>query len=113
MNHDTKFFADLFVATARSEAARRSYAKGISTGTGHIPFDTGATQHSIYVSRVSESGCTIEIGNEAISYVVLLQNSDNVGNTCVPNKHKGFVEKFARTDFYQALRREFGKVEIT
>lgn len=112
MKYDAKYFGDLFVATAKTERARRSYAKGISTGTGHIPFDTGATQSSIYVSRASEKSCTIEIGGDVAPYDIYLQYANNVGNTSVINRHKGFVQRFARTEFYYALQREFGKVKL-
>ena len=103
----------MFVATAKTEQARRSFAKGVSVGTGHIPYDTGATQNSIYVSRVSERGCTVEIGGDAAPYDIFLEYAENVGNTSVPNRHKGFVEKFARNEFVAALQKEFGKVTVT
>ena len=113
MAYDAKYFGDLFVEVAKSEQARRSYAHGISVGIGHIPFDTGATQNSIYLSRASERTCTVEIGGDVAPYAIFLENADNVAGTSVVNRHKGFVEKFARTEFVQALRKEFGKVEIS
>ena len=112
MTYDAKYFGDLFVAAAQSERARRSYAHGISVGTGHIPYDTGKTQNSIYVSRASEQSCTVEIGGDAAPYDIYLEYADNVANTSVINRHKGFVEKFAKTGFADALRKEFGKVKI-
>lgn len=112
MEYNAEYFGNLFVTVAKSEKARRSYKKGVSVGTGHIPYDTGRTQSSIRLSRVSESGCTIEIGNEEAYYDVYLQYAENIGKTSVTNKHKGFVQKFARSDFVAALEREFGKVTI-
>lgn len=112
MTYDAKYFGDLFVAAAKTEQARRSYAHGKSVGTGHIPYDTGKTQNSIYVSRASERRCTVEIGGDVAPYAVYLEYADNVANTNVINSHKGFVEKFARTEFVNALRKEFGKVEV-
>ncbi len=112
MTYDAKYFGDLFVATARSEKARRSYARGISVGEGHIPYDTGATQNSIYLSYASEKRCTVEIGGDNAPYDIYLEYADNVANTNVINRHKGFVEKFAKTEFADALRKEFGKVKI-
>lgn len=113
MDYNAKYFGDLFVSTARSETARRSYAKGISVGIGHIPYDTGTTQNSIYVSRASENGCTVEIGGDVAPYDIYLEYAENVGNTSVQNRHKGFVEKFARTEFVVALKEEFGKVKVS
>lgn len=112
MIYDAKYFGDLFVATAKTEQARRSFAKGVSVGTGHIPYDTGATQNSVYVSRVSENSCTVEIGGDAAPYDIFLEYAENVGNTSVPNRHKGFVQKFARSEFADALRNQFGKIEV-
>lgn len=112
MGYDAKYFGELFVTAAKSEQARRSYKKGVSVGIGHIPYDTGRTQNSIRLSRVSESGCTIEIGNGEAYYDVYLQYAENVGKTSITNKHKGFVQKFARSEFVAALEREFRKVTI-
>lgn len=112
MIYDAKFFGDMFVAVSKTEQARRSFKNGISVGTGHIPYDTGRTQNSIYVSRVSETGCTVEIGGDVAPYAIYLQYAENVGNTSVQNRHKGFVEKFARTEFVAALQREFGEVKV-
>ena len=112
MTYDAKYFGDLFVSAAKTDQARKSYAKGISTGTGNIPYDTGATQNSIYVSRASEKGCTVEIGGDVAPYDIYLEYADNVANTGVINQHKGFVEKFAKSEFVAALEKEFGKVNV-
>lgn len=112
MVYDAKYFGDLFVAVAKTEQARRSYARGISKGTGHIPYDTGATQNSVYLSRASEKSCTVEIGGDTAPYAIYLQYADNVANTNVVNRHRGFVQRFARSEFADALRKEFGKVTI-
>lgn len=112
MEYDAQYFGDLFVATAKTEQARRSYKHGVSVGTGNIPYDTGATQNSIHVSRVSGNSCTVEIGGDAAYYDIYLQFAENVGNTSVPNRHRGFVGKFARSEFAAALKKEFGKVKI-
>lgn len=113
MSYDAQFFADLFVEVAKRENARRSFKHGISVGTGHIPFDTGATQNSIYVSRVSEKSAVVSIGGDAAPYAIYLQYANNMGNTTVVNKHRNFVSKFARSEFVRELRRRFGKVEVT
>lgn len=112
MKYDAKYFGDLFVATARSEQARRSFKNGVSVGTGHIPYDTGRTQNSIHVSSVINDSCVVEIGGDAAPYDVYLQYAPNVGDTGVPNRHRGFVRKFARAEFASALRKEFGKIEV-
>lgn len=112
MVYNAKYFGDMFVAASKTEQARRSYAKGISVGTGHIPYDTGKTQNSIYVSRASERRCVVEIGGDVAPYDIFLEYAENVGNTSVPNRHKGFVGKFARTEFVNALRNQFGEVEV-
>ena len=112
MDYDAKYFGDLFVAVAKTEQARRSYKNGVSVGTGHIPYDTGATQNSIYLSRVSDKQCTVEMGGDAAYYDIYLQYAENVGNTSVQNRHRGFVGKFARSEFADALKKEFGKVKI-
>lgn len=112
MIYNAKYFGDMFVAAAKTEQARRSFAKGVSVGTGNIPYDTGATQNSIYVSRVSENGCTVEIGGDAAPYAIYLQYAEDVGNTGVPNRHKSFVQRFAKTEFVAALRNQFGKVVV-
>lgn len=113
MIYDAKYFGDLFVSVAKSEQARRSYKHGISVGTGHIPYDTGATQNSIYLSRVSDKSCTVEIGGDLAYYDIYLQYAENVGNTSVQNRHKGFVQKFARSEFVAALQDEFGRVTVS
>lgn len=113
MLYDATYFGKLFVTVAKSEQARRSYKNGVSVGTGHIPYDTGRTQSSVRLSRVSNNGCTIEIGNEEAYYDVYLQYAANVGNTSVTNKHQGFVQKFARSEFVAALEKEFGKVTVS
>lgn len=112
MTYDAQYFGDLLVSVSKTEQARRSYKKGVSVGTGHIPYDTGKTQNSIYLSRASAKSCTVEIGGDAAPYDIYLQYAENVGNTSVPNRHRGFVGRFARTEFVEALRREFGKVRI-
>lgn len=112
MDYNAKFFGDMFVAAAKAESARRSFKNGVSVGTGHIPYDTGRTQNSIYVSRASETRCVVEIGGDVAPYDVYLQYAENVGNTSVPNRHRGFVQKFARAEFVAALRKEFGKIEV-
>lgn len=110
--YDAKYFGDLFVAAAKTEQARRSYAKGISRGTGHIPYDTGATQNSVRVSSANSKMCVVEIGGDAAPYDIDLQFAENVGSTSVPNRHRGFVQKFARAEFVAALQKEFVKVEV-
>lgn len=112
MKYDAQYFADLFVAVAKRENSRRSFKNGISVGSGHIPFDTGATQRSVYVSRVSENSATVSLGGDAAPYAVYLQYANNVGNTVVVNRHKNFVSKFARGEFVRELRRKFGNVEV-
>lgn len=112
MEYDAKYFGDLFVDTAKTEQARRSYKHGISVGTGHIPYDTGKTQDSIYLSRASATSCTVEIGGDVAPYDIYLQYAENVGNTSVTNKHRNFVGKFARSEFVAALEKEFGKVKV-
>lgn len=113
MIYDAKFFGDMFVAVSKTEQARRSYKNGVSVGMGHIPYDTGKTQNSIYLSQASATRCTVEIGGDAAPYAIYLQYAETVGNTSVPNRHRGFVEKFARTEFANALRKEFGEVKIS
>lgn len=112
MIYDSIFFSNLFIATAQTEKARRSYAGGISVGEGHIPYDTGRTQSSIRLTRASKTRCTVEIGGEVAPYDIYLQYAENVANTSVPNRHRGFVGRFARAEFVEALRREFPKVKV-
>ncbi len=112
MTYDAQFFADLFVEAAKRENARRSFKHGTSVGTGHIPFDTGATQNSIHVSRGSETSAVVSIGGKSAPYVVYLQFADNVGDTTVVNRHKNFVSKFARSEFVNELRRQFGDIKV-
>ena len=112
MTYNAKYFGDLFVAAARSDAARRSYKGGVDTGTGNIPYDTGRTQNSIYVSRASDNVCVVEIGGDAAPYAFWLEYADNVGRTSVVNRHKGFVERFSKTDFVRVLEKMFGEVKL-
>ena len=112
MIYDAVWFGEKFVEAARLETARRSYKHGISRGTGHIPYDTGRTQRSVYMSFGSATRCTVEIGGDAAPYAIYLQCADNVANTGVINRHKGFVERFAKTSFVDILKKEFGEVKI-
>ena len=112
MTYDAEYFANLLVAVAKRESSRRSFRHGVSVGTGHIPFDTGATQNSIYVSRVSEKSAVVSLGGDVAPYAIFLEYAHNVGNTSAVNRHKGFVEKFARTEFVQELQRKFGSVKV-
>ncbi len=55
----------------------------------------------------------MEIGGDLAYYDIYLQYAENVGNTSVTNRHKGFVGKFARSEFVAALQNEFGKVTVS
>ena len=113
MEYNATYFGNLFVTVAKSEQARRSYKHGVSVGTGHIPYDTGRTQNSIHMSRASANSCIVEIGGDAAYYDIYLQYAENVGNTSVTNRHRGFVGRFAKSEFVEALKNEFGKVTVT
>ena len=112
MKYDIQFFAQLFVQTAKSTAARRSYKHGISAGEGHIPYDTGATQNSVFISRTSENSAVVRFNGSETPYAVYLQYAMNVGRTNKPNMHNGFLQKFAKDDFVNALRRRQFEVKI-
>lgn len=112
MEYTAEYFGRLFVTTAQREDARRSYKGGISRGTGHIPYDTGRTQRSVRLASSGKRKCTVKIGGVQAPYDYFLEYSYTVAGTSVINRHRGFVERFARTDFVRALEREFGKVEI-
>lgn len=111
-NYDAAYFSKLFVREARKPSNRRSYKHGISRGTGHIPYDTGATQQSIRVFRPGSRTCSIHIGSKKVFYARFLQFNEYVGNTRVINQHRMFVQKFTKTAFVEALKRLFGEVEV-
>lgn len=110
-DYDAKYFANLFVKVAKYKRARRSYKHGISRGTGHIPFDTGRTQESIKVVESNSTSAIISIG-EDVPYVFGLQYNHFVNNTSVPNRHRLFVQKFAKNDFVRTLKQRFDEVTV-
>lgn len=112
MNYDAAYFARLLVAVSKRQTSRRSYKYGISRGTGHIPYDTGATQNSIYLARITPNSATVKFESGVTPYAVDLQYSENIAGTLKPNLHKGFLQRFAKNEFVTELRRQFGKVEI-
>lgn len=114
MRYDIQYFARLFVQTAKSTASRRSYKHGVSVGEGHIPYDTGATQNSVFtfVSRAGNQSAIVRFNGAEVPYAVYLQYAMNVGRTNKPNMHNGFLQKFAKDDFVNALRRRQFEVKI-
>ena len=112
MRYDAYFFADLLVKAAKHESSRRSYKHGISVGEGHIPYDTGRTQNSVFVSKAGDKTAQVRFNGSETPYAVYLQYAMNVGRTNKPNMHNGFLQKFAKDDFVNALRRRQFEVKI-
>lgn len=112
MRYDAYFFADLLVKAAKHESSRRSYKHGISVGEGHIPFDTGRTQNSVFISKAGEKMAQVRFNGAETPYAVYLQFATYIGRTSRINMHQGFLQKFAKDEFIAELRRHFRKVEI-
>lgn len=112
MNYDAYYFADLLVKAAKKESSRRSYKHGISVGEGHIPYDTGRTQNSVFISKAGEKTAQVRFNGSETPYAVYLQYAHFIGNTNRINMHQGFLQKFAKDEFITELRRHFRKVEI-
>jgi len=93
----------LFVDTARASR------------TGLIPRDTGLTQDfSINTLYAINNSGRVGIGGEKgllAYYAVYLENSEFVGRSKVVNKHKGFIEKYIKTEYTNALRK-YGEATI-
>lgn len=93
MKLNATYFADGIVAVSKTAQARRSYKGGISRGTGHVPFDTGALQLSIRAKK-GEKTAEVVFGGGAVTYAVYLQYGNFAGGfSSRPNRHKGFIER--------------------
>lgn len=104
--------ADLFVAVSKTSEARVSYRGGVQRGNGAIPYDTGATQQTIYKAREQGNQAVVGIGNEAVYYVKYLQYADTTGGG-QPNRHKEFVQKAIVELLVPAIEQKYRcKVEI-
>lgn len=112
MRYDATYFADLLVTAAKHESSRRSFKHGISVGEGHIPYDTGRTQNSVFISKAGENTAQVRFNGSETPYAVYLQYAHFVGKTNRINMHQGFLQKFAKDEFITELRRHFRKVEI-
>lgn len=104
--------ADLFVELAQQKIARVGYRNGVKIGTGFIPYDTGATQNSIFKSMEDGRSAIVQIGNQTVNYVGYLQNSDVLRNG-EKNRHKDFVQRFVKEMFVPVLESVYKcRVEI-
>lgn len=119
MNYDARYFGELFVNVSKKESARVSYHKERvnefstrMTGHGHIPYDTGRLQNSIYLSTVTPNSCTVSINGQETPYAVYLQYCERIGNTPHINMHRGFLQKFTKSEFVAELRRKFKEVRV-
>lgn len=106
-------FAALFVEVARRETSRRSYHsvregefafRVQSSGKGNVPYDTGRLQNSIYLASFSRSTATVKVIAPYASY---LQYCVNVGRSDVPNQHRGWLQKFATSEYFRTVNRRY------
>lgn len=107
--------AQMFVDMARLESMRVGHRHGGTQGTGATPYDTGALQKTIRVTKGGSSFAQVGIGNEAIDYASYLEFCDTVRGG-QPNLHKGFIEKLIIEYFPQYIANKYGvtvKVNIT
>lgn len=116
---DAAYFGNLFVDVAKRPTSRVSYHVNPLnrfeirvTGNGNIPYDTGRTQDSIFLSYRSPTTAVVRFNGETSPYAVYLQYCVNVGRSNVPNSHRNFLQKFANGEFAAELRRRFGEVQI-
>jgi hypothetical protein len=119
MSYNAAYFGNLFVEVAQRPSSRVSYHVDKdnpflinATGYGNIPYDTGRTQRSVYLSRVAPTSCTVRFNGETSPYAVYLQYCLNVGRSHVPNSHRNFLQKFAKNEFIRELQRQFKEVRI-
>lgn len=109
---DAGFFAGIFVEEAQKEVNGVSFKKGVSSGAGSIPYDTGNLAKSITMTYAMEGTAVVIIGNvEEAFYANWLQENIYVGNTSRPNYHRGFIEKFIVNEYADALRK-YGTVTV-
>lgn len=119
MNYNAAYFGNLFVEVAQRPSSRVSYHVDkdnpfliTATGYGDIPYDTGRTQRSVFLSRVTPTSCTVRFNGEVSPYAVYLQYCLNVGRSDVPNSHRNFLQKFAKNEFIRELQRQFKEVRV-
>lgn len=112
-------FGRLFVEVAQSPNSRVSYHIDKTNpfvinvnGRGNIPYDTGKTQSSVYVSRETPTTCTVKFNGSTSPYAVYLQYCVNVGRSNVQNSHRYFLQKFAKNEFLKELRRIYSDVRV-
>lgn len=110
---DAGYFGHLFVEVAKRETSRRSYHsvredefsfRIQTSGKGNVPFDTGNLQNNIFVSRVTPTSCVVKMTAPYASY---LQYCVNVGRSDVPNQHRGWLQKFAKGEYFRAISGEY------
>ena len=110
MNYNAAYFGNLFVEVAQRPSSRVSYHVDKdnpflikATGYGNIPYDTGRTQRSVFLSRVAPTSCTVRFNGETSPYV---------GRSDVPDSHRNCLQKVAKNEVVRELQRQFKEVRI-
>lgn len=104
--------ATALVEIMRQESARVGHRHGGTQGVGEVPYDTGALQNSIYLSKTTKNTATITIGNEIVDYAESLE-FDGLQENGKPNLHQGWLERVIERYLPEYLKTTYGvDVEI-
>lgn len=99
--------ARAFAQMARQANMRVGYRGGVRNGFGQFPYDTGALQRKVYVSRGSKTRAQVRIGKKDVNYAEFLEFAEKLRGG-QPNRHKGFVERLVTLYFPWVIRSQFG-----